>query len=248
MRDRWALGGFVVGTSVFCALGFAIGLPVDGIAAVLALIVVVGLVVVGRAVVRHARLVRRLYATSEPARFDATGVRSADLGGGIFVAGLRRPTIFCDRRLPERLTPEQLRAVLLHERAHQRARDPARLLLLGLAAPVLERLPTGRQWLSVVLARREIAADREAIAHGATRADLAGALLALPARTSGLVPGFGSAVDLRLQVLLGDRTEVAPPAAFRRGGLLVAGVVTGVAVCSWLLHHHLVHVLGIACC
>ena len=248
MRDRVALLGFAVGIAGFCAVAFTTGIYAASVGPALSAAVVSVAVVVATAAVRHGRLVRRLRARSEPAEFAGTPVLTGPIGDAAFVAGLSRPAIFCDQNLPEQLTPRQLDAVLLHEQAHQRARDPARLLLVGLVAPVLRVTPVGRQWLATQLARREIAADRYAMARGARASDLAGALLTLPRLARTHVAGFTPAVDLRLQVLLGDGVAVMPPARVRRAGMLLAGLVGGAALCTWVLHDHLAHLVGVVCC
>ncbi len=249
MRDRVALIGLTVGLVGFCAVALTTGVYAASVGPALAAVVLVVGVVGVRAAVRHARVVRQLSDRCEPAELAGTPVRTGPLGDAAFVAGLCRPTIYCDRDLPERLTPRQLDAVLLHEQAHQRSWDPARLLLVGLVAPALRLLPVGRQWLATQLARREIAADRYAMAHGATASDLAGALLALPPLARAHVAGFTPAVDLRLGVLLGDGAEIVPSSArVRRAGMLSGGLIIGAALCTWVLHEHLVHLIGMVCC
>lgn len=247
MRDRWAMASFAVGLAAFCAVGLFSGhhlAAVGGLVGVVVAGVVMALAVQAR---RHRRLVRGLRAVSAPGELAGTPVRTGALGDAAFVAGLGRPTIYCDHRLPDQLTPAQLRAVLLHERAHQRSLDPARLLLVELVAPVARRSRWGRQWLSATLARREIAADQHALDHGASRADLAAALLALPPLARAHVAGFTPAVDLRLQALLGDDPDLHTSPALRRGAMLVAGGALGAALCAWFLHHYLAG-FGLPCC
>jgi Zn-dependent protease with chaperone function len=209
---------------------------------------IVALVLLTYGTLRHGRLVRALRQVSEPAELAGTAVRLGELGDAAFVAGIRHPAIYCDQRLVERLTPRQLDAVLLHEQAHQHASDPARLALLGLLAPVVRRLPSGRLWLVSVVARREIEADRYALDHGASRADLAAALLVIPSMTRPLVAGFPTAVDLRLQVLLGDREAVPTPCVVGCSGRLLVGLVVGAAVCTWVLHGPVTRALTLLCC
>lgn len=201
-----------------------------------------------RQIRHHRRLVRELCLDTAPRHLAGVAVRSGSLGDAAFVAGLVRPTIFCDRTLPARLSSNELRAVLLHERAHQRAWDPVRLLLLEVAAPAVQRMPFGREWLAWTSARREISADRYAIEQGAAPRDLAGALLQLPALARAEVTGFASAVDLRLQALLGDDVDVMVPLAVRRARLLFPASVVLALGAGWTLHEHLTRMLGHTCC
>jgi beta-lactamase regulating signal transducer with metallopeptidase domain len=248
MRDRWAWVSFGGGLALFCAIGLATGHHLSMAGLLVALLVAGALATLALRVVRHRRLVAALRVRSEPTELAGLQVRAGDLGDAAFVAGLGRPTIFCDRRLPDQLTPDQLRAVLLHEHAHQRALDPARLLLVELVAPVLRRLPIGRRWLAATLARREIAADRQAIAHGAAPSALAAALLVLPPLAHAHVAGFTPAVELRLRVLLGELDEVRAPPSVRRVAMLVAGALVGAGVCTWFLHRFLAGAYALLCC
>ena len=248
MRDRWGAVAFAVGLGAFCALGFVLGHHLPGVgtavtigAALLALLFAV-------AALRHVALVRGLRRCSVPVELAGTPVRVGRLGDAAFVAGLRRPAIYCDEQLPQELTSGELRAVLLHEQAHQRAFDPARLLVLGLLAPMARPFAVGRQWLASALARREVAADRYALANGARRGELASALLKLPALTRAHVAGFTPAIDLRLQALLGDIDDVESPPLLRSSGMFLLGGLIGTAMCTWLVHGVLTAGLGLVCC
>ena len=185
---------------------------------------------------RHGRLARVLRACSEPVELCGTAVRLGNVAGAAFVAGLRHPEIYLDRALSATLSAAELRGVALHERAHQLARDPLRLALLGAAAPVVRAMPGGSSFLERLAAQREIAADRYALAHGASRSALASALLRVgPALQT--APGFTSAVDLRVRALLGHDQPV--PAA--RWRWLAAASALGLAACASVMP--LVHAL-----
>lgn len=248
MRDRWAAAVFVFGLGVFCAVGLMIGYHVPGVGIALGIVAAVISVMIMVAVLRHVALVRGLRQCSAPTELSGMMVRMGALGDAAFVAGLGRPTIYCDARLPQELTDDELRAVLLHERAHQRALDPARLLVLGLVAPFARRFASGRQWIAVALARREIAADRYALSNGARRGELASALLKLSPVVRAHVAGFTPAVDLRLQALLGDVEQVRAPVLLPSGMTFAGGGLVGAALCTWLLHDWVVTSFGLACC
>jgi Zn-dependent protease with chaperone function len=173
------------------------------------LLAVAFLVAVGREARRHQRLAETIARRARPASVDGHSVGLVPGLGAAFVAGLRWPRIFCADDLPARLDAEELRAVILHEHHHQLDWAPAKLVLLGALAPVLDHLETGRAWLEHERARIEIAADAYALASGASRPALASALLKLSssARVSEL-PAFASAADLRVRALLGEATEI----------------------------------------
>ena len=248
MRDRWAAAAFASGLGAFCAVGVIVGHHLPGVGVALGVAAAVIVFAVTIAALRHVALVRSLRRCSAPAELSGMPVRMGALGDAVFVAGLGRPTIYCDARLPQELTEDELRAVLLHERAHQRALDPARLLVLGLVAPLARPFESGRQWVAVALARREIVADRYAMDNGARRGELASALLKLPPVSRAHVAGFTPAVDLRLKALLGDVEQVPAPVLLRSCVTFVGGGLVGAAVCTWLLHDWLVLGFGLACC
>ncbi|MEU4223809.1 M56 family metallopeptidase [Nonomuraea sp. NPDC026600] len=120
------------------------------------------------------------------------------LGAGevVCVRG-RQPTAFCAGLLRPRiyLTPTfdgpELQAVLAHEHAHARRRDPLRRVLARAAGDVLFYLPLASWWADRQLERSEVAADRAAIGRVGRKA-LAAALLSAAAPPLGQTPGLVS--------------------------------------------------------
>ena len=160
---------------------------------------------------RHRRLASLLDRLAEPAVLGEMPVGVVDGIGPACVAGLRRPRIYCASDLAIQLEPVELRAVLLHERHHQIDHAPARLILLDAVAWPLRRLTMGRRWLAGAQAQIEITADRYALTSGATRADLASALLKLGDRDAPLsVAGYAASSERRLRALLDDAPERLP--------------------------------------
>lgn len=197
-----------------------------------------------RQAVRHRRLTRGLLAVTRPGDVQGIGVRLGPVHDAAFVAGLLRPRIFCDERLASSLSDDELRAVALHEQAHQVARDPLRLALLGVVAPVARRTPAGRSWLERQAARREIAADRAALSRGVSRAAIASALLKVGRFDTVGAAGFAPAVDLRLRALLDDELPRSP----RRWGPVLAGLGLAAVLCLLLVLHWSPSALPFACC
>ncbi len=190
---------------------------------------------------RHARLARALEFGSVPGTHAGVLVRWRRFRSGAVVAGVRRPTIYCDPDLRRSLSTAELRAVVLHERCHQLRRDPARLLVLAALEPFLRLLRPGRAWLEWRRARLEIDADGFALRHGVERADLARAILRLggaePALNSA---GFASAVELRLKALVGDIHDSSTNGR-RRLAATIAGATLS---CALAVLHHLLTVSG----
>ena len=174
------------------------------------LAVVVGVAVfsanIGWHAYRHHRLSQRLRAISRLGVIGEIEIRELAGSPGAFVAGLWRPHIFCSPQLSCDLRPDELRAVLLHERYHQLDRAPAKLVALEALAPALGLARSGRAWLAQRVAALEIAADRHAVEQGSSRGALARALIKLaPMQAGGVGIGFASATDLRLKALIDEQ-------------------------------------------
>jgi hypothetical protein len=162
---------------------------------------------VTRGLIDHFRLVRSLRGRTSEGELGGVPVKYVS-GVAPFVAGILRPRVYCDPALVRRLTRQQQRAVALHEHHHLLRRDPLRLQLSRALRPLGLLLPHLRARLDLHEARCEVAADRYALANGATRADIAGALLAM-VQDDRLyqAPGFLSVAEVRLRALRGDAPE-----------------------------------------
>lgn len=247
MTERAGLRTALAAATAACAAGALVGtgfgavvLVTVGVAAALATLLFV------RIAAAHGWLVHQLRTRSVEGEVAGTPIRRGAVGGSVFVAGLARPTIFCDDTLLDELADEELEAVTLHERAHQRARDPLRAAAVATVAPVLGRFPAGQTWLERRAAHREIAADRYAMANGADRRAIAAALLKVPPVATAHAAAFAPAVELRLRALLGDDVGTGPS---RSRPALAIGASIGIAACLAMLYpaSQLVDALR-ACC
>lgn len=79
-----------------------------------------------------------------------------------FTAGLLRPRVYLSRGLFRSLSLEEQNAVLVHELAHARRRDPLRCLLVEVMFQAL-LLPASHRWSGRYRALREVRADLSAI-------------------------------------------------------------------------------------
>lgn len=164
-----------------------------------------------------------------------------------FTAGLWRPRIHLAASLLESLPSPQLAAVIEHERAHARRRDPlARLAARLLSIPLLP--PLRRALLREHSIACEQACDAEAGRRIGDRLTVAEAILAVERSLAGAAParagiaGFDEGgVALRVRALVA--AEPAPP---RRGAwAFVALHVLLVAFAfSDALHHATEHLLA----
>lgn len=192
---------------------------------------VIYVVMVVREVLRHRRFLRSLDQLASEGELGGVAVRWVP-GVAPFVAGILRPRIYCDPQIRARLTSGQQRAVVLHERYHQRRRDPLRLLLAGALRPLGHVSRRVAQHLDARDVAREIAADGYAIRNGASRADVAGALVAILAIDGvAVAPGFATALEARVDALLHHGAQPAGMRWARR--LLCYKIAAGVvAFCT----------------
>lgn len=243
MPDRKRLLGFSLAALGTCIIGVALHL-----ASTVALMLLVGApaMVVGGAFVllarRHRRWVEHLSRQCAPRRVAETIVQIGVVEHGAVVAGLLRPRIYCDATLVETLSADELRAVTLHERGHQRALDPLRLTLLAIAEPFAERSRSGRRLLERLRAEREILADRYAIRRGVPPNAIASALLKMAGPPPAGAAGFASATELRLRALLGDPMSLPTVT----GAWILMGIALGAVLCTSSLEpdQELVALLG----
>jgi beta-lactamase regulating signal transducer with metallopeptidase domain len=145
-------------------------------------------------------------------------------------AGLWRPAVFLSTGSIEILDDDELEAVVRHELAHARRRDPLRILLGRALRRALFFVPVARDlWIRYVVAS-ELTADASAVAAQG-RYPLSRALLRLlPAATetsAERLPGFGPMSDARVIHLL-QPASVQLPAVGRTRLALSAAMVLAV--------------------
>lgn len=155
--------------------------------------------------------------------------------------GLLRPRVLVSTGLAEILQAEEMHAVLVHESAHVRRRDPLRNLLLDVLAGRYFFLPALQQWADRLRDRRELTADRFAIRRCGVRA-VAGALLKVVETPQWGRHAAASAMGSRLLDARIDQLEsgrAALPHRVSLGGLIatVAGAVPAamLPVMAWTM-------------
>jgi Zn-dependent protease with chaperone function len=150
-----------------------------------------------------------------------------------FCYGVIRPSVVMEIAAAAALSDAALDAVLLHEEAHRRHRDPLRRALRQAVIDIGCRSSALRWWRELALVREELRADAWAARRVGAPA-LASALLSLaPTSEMTSMPAFGDAADARVTQLLGDRPLLPrmPTGAFLRSGLAALGVLA-IAVCA----------------
>ena len=161
-----------------------------------------------------------------PGHPDVTVI--ADQTPQAFCAGYLRPRIYVSSGALELLAPEELAAVVLHEKHHLSARDPLRLGCARVLSEALFFLPALRPLGDRYSELAEQRADEAAImAAGGATAPLASALLAFeagaPAGSAGISPE-------RVDSLLGKSTRRQLPTGLIG---LSLGAVALLIVLAW---------------
>ncbi len=125
-----------------------------------------------------------------------------------FCAGFISPRLYLSRGTVEKLTPEELEALLLHEKHHLESYAPLKMLAGKLVVSALFFIPVLQDIFKRYLIETEIAADRSAIQYQGHRRGIAGALEKLvqehattPAR--GWAVGGADALTYRIDHLMG---------------------------------------------
>jgi Zn-dependent protease with chaperone function len=204
-----------------------------------------GLVTLFRQLVATAVLIRRLVARKivlpQSVRISANGL---NLDGRIDVVADDRPFSFCywfvrpriclSTALVERLDPDELRAVLHHERYHLRQRDPLRQVVARYFAAGLYVVPVVDELVSFHTLQKEIEADQEAVRASGDVRSLASALYKLLPDADDvslglLVPVSSlSVTEARIDQLVAGRPlslALSPLSIALSGGALVAAAV-----------------------
>lgn len=147
-------------------------------------------------------------------------------------SGSWSPGIYISRGLAASLPAEELAAVLLHEQAHQRRRDPLRRALRRRMAQALFLVPLVGWWDERTRTAEEIAADAAALRRCGRRS-LAGALLIAGRCVShGPTAAFGGSTALRIRKLAGDSVSLgAPPLRLCSQSALGAAIIVAALTC-----------------
>ncbi len=206
-----ALEALVTGSKSQC-LAFVSGRVLFGAIAVLTIAAFVRASI--RAFQQHAE-VRRLFGASVApserlARMAAElGIVVRSVNDGVpfcALAGITRPTVFISSASERCLSDAELRAALLHERAHRVRYDQALVAVLTFATDLLP-LPV-HDLIATYRRARELTADRDA-SRTTNPVHLARAILAMTrAQSPALAAGLScepNVVRARLEALLGDR-------------------------------------------
>lgn len=221
----------------------------DVVAALVLLLAVcgisLGLVTLLRQLLATAVLIRRLVAQkiAIPASVERAG-SGLDLEGRIDVVADDRPFSFCywflrpriclSTALVERLDPDELRAVLHHERYHLRQRDPLRQVVARYFAAGLYVVPVVDELVSFHTLQKEIEADEEAVRASGDVRSIASALYKLLPDADDvslglLVPVSSlSVTEARIDQLVAGRPlslALSPVSVVLSGGALVAAAV-----------------------
>lgn len=149
-----------------------------------------------------------------------------------------RPRVCLSTGLLERLDPDEVDAVLLHERSHLRRRDPLRLVIARYFAAGLYVVPVVEELVEYYTLEKELEADQDAVHALGDVGPLARALYkVLPDADQvelGLLTPVGalSATEARIEQLVNGRAlplRVRPVSIALSGGAILAAAVLALA-------------------
>jgi len=168
-------------------------------------------------------------------------VRAWRVRGPAVVVGILTPTVRLDEAFMRELDREERAAVIAHEEAHARRRDPLRAWLAQIVSDLQWPMPGARIRWTGWRAALELARDEEARLEGADGAALASAVLKslrLQPRAEGAFATLGSAeVDLteRLRRNLESHIEIDSPPRWTVPGVTLVAMLLAAAFASGLL-------------
>jgi Zn-dependent protease with chaperone function len=239
--------------------GESVTISLGALAAAAAVVLVAGAARGLRAVRATSVLVRRWRREGEPVSLPGSPVpayRVRDSFPVFAVVGMWPPRIYVAAQVLDALGPAELEAALAHERAHLRARDNLKRLVLRSCPDVLAWTGVGRALEREWARAAEAAADAEAAgADPAAAVDLAAGIVKiarlLPAGAQALAVSAlhdGSDVAARVRALVsaelaGEREDAAAPhgRAVRACGFgLVLAASLAAATQAWPAVHRLI--------
>jgi Zn-dependent protease with chaperone function len=170
-----------------------------------------------------ARLHRRVRVIDSPEPFS-------------FAYGAWRPRVVVSQGLLDCASPDELQAVLVHERYHVRNLDPLKVVLTRALAATFFLIPALRELERRYMTGRELAADRRAL-RVCGRRSLASALFkvvrgpAWPELSSAAAIGGSELLDVRVAQLESGRE---PRSGLSRRNLVLSAVTLSVLTASFV--------------
>ncbi len=140
-----------------------------------------------------------------------------------FAYGWFRPRICVSTGLIDRLTDEELKAVLHHEGWHVARRDPLRLLMVRTVGAAFTVVPPIRRLVRLYVLAVEVAADRHVVAAMGNPRWLASALIKVT-EPPVAGPAFEGHAEARVAALAGDPLPSLPSTPWR-GHVAAAALV-----------------------
>ena len=176
------------------------------------------------------RFVRGQRALDEIVVFDEPVRLIASAGLEAFTAGVLRPRVHLSACAHERLTPQELEAVVAHEAHHRHNRDPLRLMIAGAFGAAFFFVPAARTLAESYGRLTELRADASAVGRVGSERSLASALFHFTERQP--VVGAGIAAE-RVDQLAGRRVRLGLPLALLGAALAaILAVTTAAALVS----------------
>ena len=128
-----------------------------------------------------------------------------------FTAGFLKPRVFLSTKLVDILDEKELRAVILHESHHRKAKDPLKGLVVSFLSDFLFFLPVSRFLHKAYHLTSEMTADAYSVSSQANPLDLASSLLKVRKLNGSAASWFFDPTTERAKHLLGQPARIPLP-------------------------------------
>ena len=128
-----------------------------------------------------------------------------------FTAGFLKPRVFLSTKLVDILDEKELRAVILHESHHRKAKDPLKGLVVSFLSDFLFFLPVSRFLHKAYHLTSEMTADAYSVSSQADPLDLVGSLLKVQKLNGSAASWFFDPTTERAKHLLGQPARIPLP-------------------------------------
>lgn len=165
-----------------------------------------------------------------------------------YTFGYLRPTVGVSRGLLDCLDDVELEALLRHEGAHVRKRDPLRMLVAITITRALVFAPVVRRFYGALQVAKEIEADQAVVESMGSSMSLVSALIAAgeAPRTGDAIAGFSDSLSARISWLEGEESQLSPMSTWRATAITLVAVLAVAAglfvIATGALDAHVLHV------
>lgn len=165
-----------------------------------------------------------------------------------YTFGYLRPTVGVSRGLLDCLNDLELDALMRHEGAHVRKRDPLRMLVAITVTRALVFAPVIRRVYAALQVAKEVEADRVVVESMGSSVPLVSALIAAgeAPRSGDAIAGFSDSLSARISWLEGEGSQLSPMSTWRATAITLMAVLAVAAglfvIATGAVDAHVLHI------